>query len=139
MLKRTVKAPKIYFYDTGLVCYLSKWSTPETALSGAMNGALLENYVVSEIIKSYQNSALEPYIYYYRDRDAREIDLLIEGDGKLFPIEIKKTATPGRKLTHVFNAIDKSPLQRRTGAVLCMTERLGAFDSDNLIVPVWLI
>jgi len=104
-----------------------------------MNGALLENYVVSEIMKSYQNCAIEPCLYYYRDRDAQEIDLLIEGDGKLFPIEIKKTANPEKKLIRAFDVIDKSPLQRGTGAVLCMTERLGAFDRDNLIVPIWLI
>ena len=139
VLKRTVKAPKIYFYDTGLVCYLTKWSSPETALSGAMNGALLENYVVSEIKKSYQNSALEPYLYYYRDRDAKEIDLLMESDGILYPIEIKKTASPDKKLTRVFNVIEKSSLKRGTGAVLCMTERLSAFDRDNLIIPIWLI
>ena len=97
------------------------------------------NYVVSEIIKSYQNSAFEPYLYYYRDRDAKEIDLLMENDGMLFPIEIKKTANPEKKLTRVFNVIEKSSLQRGTGAVLCMAERLGAFDCDNLIIPVWLI
>ena len=139
VLKRTVKAPKIYFYDTGLVCYLSRWSSPETALYGAMNGALLENYVVSEIMKSYQNSTVEPYLYYYRDRDGKEIDLLMERDGKLFPLEIKKTANPEKKLTRVFSVIEKSPLQRGTGAVLCMAERLSAFDRDNLIVPIWLI
>jgi hypothetical protein len=139
VLKRTVKAPKLYFYDTGLVCYLSKWSNPEIAMNGAMNGALLENYVVSEIIKSYQNCALEPFLYYYRDRDTREIDLLIESDGKLYPVEIKKTANPEKKVTRVFSAIEKSSLQRGTGAVLCMTERLGAFDRENLIVPIWLI
>jgi len=139
VLKRTVKAPKLYFYDTGLICYLSKWSSPETAMNGAMNGALLENYVVSEIIKSYQNNAREPFLYYYRDRDAKEIDLIIEGDGKLHPIEIKKTANPEKKSTRVFNIINKSPLQRGTGAVICMTDRLSAFDRENLIVPVWLI
>jgi predicted AAA+ superfamily ATPase len=139
VLKRTVKAPKLYFCDTGLVCYLSKWSSPETAMSGAMNGALLENYVVSEIIKSYQNVAREPYLYYYRDRDAKEIDLIMEGDGKLYPIEIKKTANPEKRLTRVFGVIDKAPLQRGAGAVMCMAERLGAFDRENLIVPVWMI
>jgi hypothetical protein len=139
VLKRVVKAPKLYFYDTGLVCYLTKWSSFDTAMNGAMNGALLENYVVSEIIKSYQNNALEPYLYYYRDRDAKEIDLLMEGDGKLHPIEIKKTGSPEKKMTNVFGVIDKSPLQRGTGAVICMVERLSAFDRNNLIVPVWVI
>ena len=139
VLKRTVSTPKLYFYDTGLVCYLTRWSSPETAMSGAMNGALLENYTVAEIVKSYQNAGQEPYLYYYRDKDAREIDLLLEQDGKLFPIEIKKMAAPQKKLTKVFELIDKSPLERGTGAVLCMADQLGAFDQDNLIVPISLI
>lgn len=118
VLKRTIKTPKVYFYDTGLVCYLTKWSSPEVAESGAMSGALLENFTVSEIMKSYQNAGLEPYLYFYRDRDAKEIDMIMEGDGKLYPLEIKKTATPDRRLTRVFGAIDKSPLKLGTGAVL---------------------
>lgn len=139
VLKRTVSTPKLYFYDTGLVCYLTRWTSAETAMEGAMNGALLENYAVAEVVKSYQNSGLEPFLYYYRDADAKEIDLLLERDGKLFPVEIKKMATPPKKLTKVFDLIDKSPLQRGTGAVLCMADKLGAFDWDNLIVPITLI
>lgn len=139
VLKRSVKTPKLYFYDTGLVCYLTKWSSPEVAESGAMSGALLENFAVSEIMKGYQNAGREPFIYYYRDRDAKEIDLVLEGDGKLCPIEIKKTATPDKRLSRVFKAIDKAPLKLGTGAVVCMADRLGAFDRNNLIVPVWMI
>ncbi len=139
VLKRTVKTPKLYFYDTGLVCYLTKWSSPETAMNGAMNGALLENYTVSEIQKSYQNIGKEPYLYYYRDKDAKEIDLLMEGDGQLHPLEIKKTATPEKKMISNFSVIEKSPLERGTGAVLCLSEKLGAFDKENLIIPISLI
>ncbi len=139
VLKRTVSTPKLYFYDTGLVCYLTRWSSPETAMNGAMSGALLENYAVAEIMKTYQNAGQESFLYYYRDKDAREIDLLLEQDGKLFPIEIKKMAAPPKKLTKVFELIDKSPLQRGTGAVLCMADNLGAFDQNNLIVPIALI
>ena len=139
VLKRTIKTPKVYFYDTGLVCYLTKWSSPEVAESGAMSGALLENFTVSEIMKSYQNAGLESYLYFYRDRDAKEIDVIMEGDGKLCPLEIKKTATPDKRLTRVFGVIDKSPLKLGTGAVLCMAEQFGAFDRENLIVPIWMI
>ena len=139
VLKRTVKTPKVYFYDTGLVCYLTRWSSPEVAESGAMNGALLENYAVSEIVKSYQNAGLEPFLYFYRDRDAKEIDVLLEGDGQLCPLEIKKTALPDKRLTRVFGVIDKSPLKRGTGAILCMADRFGALDRENLIVPIWMI
>ncbi len=139
VLKRTIKTPKVYFYDTGLVCYLTRWSSPEVAESGAMSGALLENFTVSEIMKSYQNAGLEPYLYFYRDRDAKEIDVILEGDGRLCPLEIKKTATPDRRLTRVFNVINRSPLQLGTGAVLCMADKFSAFDKDNLIVPIWMI
>jgi len=139
VLKRTIKTPKVYFYDTGLVCYLTRWSSSEVAESGAMSGALLENYTVSEIVKSYQNAGLEPYLYFYRDRDAKEIDVILEGDGKLCPLEIKKTVTPDKRITRVFNVIDKSPLQLGTGAVLCMADKFSAFDSNNLIVPIWMI
>lgn len=139
VLKRTVSTPKLYFYDSGIVCYLTRWSSPETAMEGAMSGALLENYTVAEIIKTYQNAGQELFLYYYRDKDAREIDLILERDGKLFPIEIKKMASPPKKLTKVFDLIDKSPLQRGTGAILCMADQLGAFDQNNLIVPISLI
>ena len=139
VLKRTVSTPKLYFYDSGIVCYLTRWSSPETAMEGAMSGALLENYTVAEIIKTYQNAGQEPFLYYYRDKDASEIDLILERDGKLFPIEIKKMASPPKKLTKVFDLIDKSPLQRGTGAILCMADQLGAFDQNNLIVPISLI
>ena len=139
VLKRTIKTPKVYFYDTGIVCYLTRWSSPEVTESGAMSGALLENYTVSEIMKSYQNAGLEPYLYFYRDRDAREIDVILGGDGKLCPLEIKKTATPDKRLIRAFTVIDKSSLQLGIGAVLCMADKFGAFDSNNLIVPIWMI
>lgn len=136
-LKRMITKPKLYFYDSGLVAHLAKWSSAETLMNGAMSGAILENFVVSEIVKSWRNSGMEPYIYYYRDKDTKEIDIIMERDGMLFPIEIKKTALPDKKLTKVFNILDKSPLERGTGAVICICDKLSAFDSRNLIVPVW--
>ncbi len=139
VLKRTIKTPKVYFYDTGLVCYLTRWSSPEVAESGAMSGALLENFAVSEIMKSYQNAGLEPYLYFYRDRDAKEIDVVIEGDGKLCPLEIKKTAAPDMRIIRTFGVLGKAELEIGTGAVLCMAEQFGAFDRENLIVPIWVI
>jgi len=139
LLKRLVKTPKLYFYDTGLVCYLTKWSSAETLEWGAMNGAVLENYVVAEIMKSYLESGKEPYMYYYRDKDAKEIDIVLEHDGVLNPIEIKKTSNPGTELIKVFGLLDKSSTPRAKGAVICMKPRLGAIDRDNYIVPVWMI
>ncbi|WP_330698509.1 ATP-binding protein [Anaerocolumna sp. MB42-C2] len=137
MLKRMVTKPKLYFYDCGLVAYLTKWSSSDTLMNGAMSGAILENFTVSEIVKSYQNCGREVFIYYYRDKDTKEIDILLEDSGKLYPMEIKKAATPQSQLTRVFRVIDKASLERGTGAVLCTTDRLSAFDSQNLIVPVW--
>ena len=139
LLKRLVKTPKLYFYDTGLVCYLTKWSSPETLESGAMNGAILENYVVAEITKTYLNCGREPYMYYYRDKDAKEIDIVLEHDGLINPIEIKKTSNPGTELTKVFSLLDGSSTPRSQGAVVCMKPALGAIDRDNYIVPIWMI
>ncbi len=139
VLKRTVKTPKVYFYDTGLVCYLTKWSTAQNAEIGAMSGALLENYTVCEVVKSYQSSGIEPYIYYYRDRDAKEIDIILERDGELHPLEIKKAVSPDRRIVKTFGVLEKGTLKVGTGAVLCMANTLSAFDRNNLIIPIWLI
>lgn len=139
VLKRTVTKPKLYFYDTGLAAYLTKWSSGETLMSGAMSGAILENFVVSELVKSYHNCGKEAFIYYYRDKDSKEIDIIMEGDGKLYPIEIKKTAAPSPQLVKAFNVIEKATLMRGTGAILCTADKLSAFDAKNLIVPIWMI
>ena len=139
MLKRLVKTPKYYFYDTGLVAYLTKWSSPETLENGAMNGAILENYVVSEIRKSYLNSGKAPFMYYYRDKDAREIDIVLEHDGELNPIEIKKSANPAPEILRSFSVLEKTGLKRGKGAVICMKMELSAFNQENFIVPVWLL
>ena len=139
LMKRLVKTPKLYFYDTGLVCYLTRWSNAEVLEYGAMNGAILENYVVSEIAKTYLNCGLEPYIYYYRDKDAKEIDIVLEQDGVLNPLEIKKTANPGSELTKVFTLLDKSSVPRGHGAIICMKPNVGAIDRENFIIPIWTI
>lgn len=139
MLKRLVKTPKLYFFDTGLVCYLTKWSSPETLESGAMNGAILENYVVAEIMKTYLNSGKEPYMFYYRDKDAKEIDVIIEHDGVINPIEIKKTSNPGTELIKQFRLLDNASTNRSYGAVVCMKPEMSAIDRNNFIVPIWMI
>ena len=139
VLKRTIRTPKLYFYDTGLVCYLTRWSSAEVAEKGAMSGALLENFTISEIAKSYQNAGRSPYLYFYRDRDAKEIDVVLEENGKLYPLEIKKTAAPDRRITNTFAMVNRSPLERGTGAVLCLAQEFSAFDRDDLIIPIWMI
>ena len=135
-LKRLIKTPKLYFYDAGLVSYLTRWTSPEVLMAGAMNGALFENYVVSEIMKSHLHNGKRPFIYYYRDKDSREIDLVLEENGTLYPIEIKKTAHPEKKMTSSFSVLDRTNLKRGTGAILCMAENLTALDRDTLVIPV---
>lgn len=139
LLKRMVTKPKLYFYDSGLVAYLTKWTDSETLMNGAMSGAILENFVVSEIVKSYQNAGLEPFIYYYRDKDNKEIDIVLERNGTLYPLEVKKTMMPDKRWTNVFGVLDKTSLKRGTGGILCLSDKFTAFDRDNLIIPVWEI
>lgn len=139
LLKRTVTKPKLYFYDTGLVAYLTKWSSAETLEAGALNGAILENYAVAEIRKSYFNAGEEPVLYYYRDNDAKEIDIVLEADGVLHPMEIKKTANPAPQLARPFKLLDKGERRRGQGAILCLKDALSAIDSQCLIVPLWAI
>lgn len=138
-LKRTIKAPKLYFHDCGLVARLGRWTSPEALGAGAMSGALVENLVVSEVYKGFLNEGVEPPLSYYRDRDAREIDLVIEQDGALHPIEIKKTASPNRGMVSSFSALDRSLVPRGAGAVVCMAERLSALDADTFVVPIWAL
>ena len=104
-----------------------------------MNGAILENYVVSEIMKTYLNNGKEPFVYYYRDKDAKEIDIVLEHDGILNPIEIKKSSNPGSELVKVFGLLDKASEIRDKGAIICMKPELSAIDRENYIVPVWVI
>jgi hypothetical protein len=138
-LARTVKAPKLYFHDCGLVSYLTRWSNAETLASGAMSGAMFENFVVSEICKSFLNRGMDPAIYYYRDRDAHEIDLVVEADGELHPIEIKRSASPNASMARTFRVLDKASVPRGTGAIVCNADKLGAIDEKTLIVPAWML
>ena len=139
LLKRTVKTPKMYFFDTGLVAYLTRYSNPEILMNGAMNGAILENYTVAEIVKTYHNSGKECIMHYYRDKDSNEIDLVIESDGELHPLEIKKTVNPGTELVSAFKVLDKASVSRGVGAILCMRHELSAIDRKAYVVPIWMI
>ena len=139
LLKRTVKTPKMYFFDTGLVAYLTRYSSAEILANGAINGAILENYVVSEILKSYQNHAEECMLWYYRDKSSNEIDMVMESDGCLLPLEIKRSVNPARELVNTFRLLDKASVPRGTGAVLCMRPKLTAIDAENFIVLIWMI
>ena len=139
LLHRTIKTPKLYFFDTGLVAYLTKYSSPEILANGALSGHILENYVVMEIIKSYKNAAKDCLFWYYRDKDNKEVDMILESDGMLHPIEVKRSVNPGTELVGAFSVLDKATTPRGSGAIICMKPELSAVDSNNLIVPVWYI
>ncbi|MCM1127341.1 MAG: ATP-binding protein [Lachnospiraceae bacterium] len=150
-LKRVVKMPLLHFLDTGLAAYLLKWGNPEALEKGAMSGAFFESYVFSEIYKSYLNAGKEPPIFYYRDKDQKEIDLLLFQNGVLSPIEIKKAASPGKSAVKNFRVLSSveasaptgSPEALKaeigTGSVICMANDLLPIDEKNWYVPVWLI
>ena len=139
LLKRTVKTPKMYFFDTGLVAYLTKYSSPEILMNGAVNGAILENYTVAEIRKTWHNSAKECLLHYYRDKDTNEIDMVIETDGELHPLEIKKSTNPGTELASAFKVLDKGSMPRGAGAILCLREEISAIDRSTFLLPIWMI
>ena len=136
--KRAIKTPKLYFLDTGLAAYLTKWNTPEVLKNGAMAGAFFESFVISEIIKSYCNKGIiDPPLYFYRDRDMNEIDLLIEADGMLYPLEIKKHADPQKKDLYAFDLLDKIPgVKRGAGGVICLYDKLVTLKGEDRAIPV---
>ncbi len=105
-LKRAIKTPKVYFLNTGLMAYLTRWLTPETIAQGAKSGQFFESFVVSEIIKSFTNNGIEPPLYFYRDTNQKEIDLIIEYDRTIYPIEIKTTASPNKKMAKSFELLN---------------------------------
>jgi len=120
--KRIVKAPKLYFLDTGLAAYLTRWPDSPSLQEGMMSGAILETWVVTEIIKSYWHNGKEAPLFYYRDSDMREVDLLIESGDTLYPIEIKRTATPTRQACRQFPVIETLGKRQGHGAVICLVD-----------------
>ncbi len=155
VLKRAIKSPKLYFRDTGLVCYLTRWLTAENLAYGAMSGAIFETFVVSEILKSFANEGMDyrHFVSYYRRRDKKkvreggekleleaEIDLIIEENGVLYPIEIKKNAQVKASMTSAFEVLDQvSGKERGMGAVICNCPDIGMLRENILQVPVWYI
>lgn len=140
-ISRIVKKPKIYFMDTGLACYLVGYLDAVTLEKSAYNGAIFETYVISQIIKSYLNSGMNPkkYLYYYRDNNAKEIDLIIIYNNKVYPIEIKKSANPEKVATKNFNVVEKFGLEIGEGGVICMKENLLPIDRNNNYIPIELV
>ncbi|MDR3121863.1 MAG: ATP-binding protein [Clostridiales bacterium] len=142
VMKRAVKTPKIYFLDTGLMAFLTRWMNVEQLEIGAMSGAFFETFVFCEILKSFHNKGKDPrnYLYFYRDIDGGEIDLVINNGGLLHPVEIKKGTRPDKKDTASFKRIEGDPVYRRGGGgIICMHERLTPLNEIDYIIPVQYI
>ena len=138
---RIVKKPKVYFMDTGLACYLAGYMDSITLEKSAYNGAIFETYVISEIIKSYINNGFDAkkYLYYYRDNNGKEIDLLIIKNNIVYPIEIKKSANPGKEAIKNFSVVNKFGLEVGNGGVICMKSEIFPIDKENNYIPIELI
>ncbi len=135
IMKRAIKTPKIYFLDTGLVAYLTKWKNKEVLEAGNMAGSFFENFVIIEIIKSYYNNGeLRPPLYFYRDKEKNEIDLIIEQNGQLHPIEIKKSATPTKEMISNFKVLEKLG-NVGEGGLICMYDKVINFNEKNKVIP----
>lgn len=137
--KRLVKTPKLYFLDTGLCSYLTGWSSPETLEAGAMSGAILETWVVSELLKSYLHNGKHPPFFYYRDRDRREIDLLIVQDEVAYPLEVKKTASPGPGDVSAFGTLHRLDIAAGPGGLICLAKEVVPLTSSAWTIPVGLL
>ncbi|MBO7085622.1 MAG: ATP-binding protein [Bacilli bacterium] len=142
-LTRAIKTPKIYFKDTGLACYLTRWTTPEALENGAMAGHMFETFVVNEIIKSFTNEGKEYQfnLFYYRGKDndvkENEIDLIIEENGILYPIEIKKSANPTLSMAKAFKVLDKEIEKKRgQGAIVCLYDKKILLREDVVVLPI---
>lgn len=139
-LNRAIKTPKIYFRDTGLACYLTRWLTAEALKNSAVAGNMFETFVVSEILKSYANEGRDYKfsIFYYRGKDKKttgenEIDLIIQEDGILYPIEIKMTGNPNASMGSTNEVLDKIPDKKRgMGVILCLIDKK-TYLRDNLV------
>ena len=136
LTKRLIKAPKLYFLDTGLCSYLTEWSTPETLEAGAMSGAILETWIIIELLKSYWHNGRKAPFYYYRDKDKKEIDLLIVRDGVIYPLEFKKSASPKKDDIKHFSALEKFNMPIGNGGVICLTNECIPLTKNFFSIPV---
>ena len=138
-LKRLTKTPKLYFCDTGLAAHLTMWPTPETLLNGAASGHYFKNHVITELMKHYSYSQDNAGMFYYRDSNAQEIDLLVERGNTIHPFQIKKSALPDRREIRKFAILSKTSAKLGSGGILCMCEEPVPIDADNCFIPCNLI
>lgn len=135
-LKRITHIPKIIFMDTGLACYLAGWNSARDLQLSSSAGHYLESYIISEIVKSYNARGIRPNISYYRDKDGKEIDLIFYKNNKLYPFEIKKTASPNSDMIKNFKELQKTKKEIGTGGIICFYDELMHLDKNNYIIPV---
>lgn len=135
-LKRITHIPKIIFMDTGLACYLAGWSSARDLQLSSSAGHYLESYIISEIVKSYNARGIRPNISYYRDKDGKEIDLIFYKNNKLYPFEIKKTASPNSDMIKNFKELQKTKKEIGTGGIICFYDELMHLDKNNYVIPV---
>ena len=137
-ISRIIKRPKIYFMDTGLACYLTGYVSSETLQRSSYSGQIFETYIISEIVKSYANNQRDPrkHLYYYRDNNGKEIDLLVIHEDNIYPVEIKKGANPGKDSIKNFNVINKFEMKSPNGIVLCLTKDIHSIDDNNYMIPI---
>ena len=136
LTNRVIKTPKVYFLDTGLACYLTKWNTSETLESGAFSGAILETYAISEILKSYWHNGESPAIYFYRDKDKREVDIILEENGKLYPLEVKQKTNPNADDTKNFVVLTQFKKEVAPGGVLCLAQTYLPLGKKDHSIPI---
>lgn len=137
--KRLVKTPKLYFCDTGLCAYLSMWLTRDTLMNGAASGHYFENHVIIELLKNFSYASSKVNLTYYRDSNAKEIDVFVEQNGVIHPLEIKKSANPDRREVRKYALIDKVKAERGSGGIICMCEEIIPIDTQNCFIPCNLI
>lgn len=138
-LQRLIKTPKLYFCDTGLCAYLTRWLTPDSLREGAMSGNFYENYVVMELVKNYAYAKNSAIISFYRDDNAKEIDVFVEENGKIHPLEIKKNTNPNIKEVKKFNVLSKTTVEQSFGGIVCMFKYPFPIDKMNSYIPSNLI
>lgn len=138
-LQRLVKTPKLYFCDTGLCAYLTRWLTADSLREGAASGHFYENYVVMELVKNYAYSRDSAILSFYRDDNAKEIDVFVEENGRIHPLEIKKSANPEKKEVKKFKVIEKTALVQGDGGIICMLPQPFPIDALNNFIPSNLI
>ncbi|MFP4037128.1 MAG: ATP-binding protein [Desulfobacteraceae bacterium] len=134
--KRLVKSPKLYFLDTGLCAWLTEWSSPETLEAGAASGPMLETWVFGEILKSWWHNGRRAPFYFYRDKDRKEIDLLIVQDGTIYPVEIKKSSSPDKKAVRHFHLLEKLGMPVGPGGLICLSSMSLPLTPTASAVPV---